>query len=196
MTLESIRKILKKPVAKIGTAFATGLLAYNLSTTDIRADSSQLEIPVAAVAAAMVGYGLFARDSETNKNFEIRPYLKLGSVKWEENGISEGHKFIATPGVSVSSLKGKVRFRGSLEACVGGEPSDEDIEVPNQDIYHLNANVTFQSIKDDSFYFILGANLDRLERDRNEKYPNSFKRMDYVTPEAGLGVRYKKLEPK
>jgi len=26
------------------------------------------------------------------------------------NGISEGHKFIATPGVSVSSLKGKVRF--------------------------------------------------------------------------------------
>lgn len=191
MVLKGIRDILKKQVPKISTALITGLLAYNLSTTNVRANPPQLEIPSAIVASAMVAYGLFAKDSKTNKKVEIQPYMTLGSIELTENNISEGHKFITSGGVKVSSLEGKLRKRFSLEVCAGGEPSDEDTEIPNQEIYHLNGNLAYHPFKKDNVYFTFGANFDRLERKRNEKYPNSLKRMDFVAPEVGLGVKYK-----
>ena len=193
MALESIRNILKKPVAKIGTAIATGLFAYNLSTTDIRADSSQLEYPSAIVTSAMIAYGMLAKKPLPPTGVRIKTYLKSGSVKLVENGISEGHKFIVTPGVSISSLEGKIRGKASFEACIGGEPPDEDTEIPNEKIYHANVGVTIHPNNNDNFYFEGGVNIDRVERHGNKKYPKSFKKMNSISPEVGVGVKYKKV---
>ncbi len=127
---------------------------------------------------------------------DITPYLRVGTIHFRENGISEGHKSLIALGLEAKK-DFTDRFAG--KAVVGwwfmGEPLDEDTELPKagweaniQANYKLRAGrVTI------SPFAALGA--ERWERcsEGNSKHANTWSHVRFLKATFGIEAEYNLL---
>jgi hypothetical protein len=120
---------------------------------------------------------------------EIKPYLKGGSIAWDELGGIGGHKLLAAAGIDTTicfnNLKGTINF----ERWIIGEGMDDDRGIIPRDGYIIAADIGYKvaTIENFSLYPYTGIGFERWNRDKLEGTWSSLEFFDWT---IGLSVEH------
>ena len=121
---------------------------------------------------------------------QVQPYLKIGGEELVENGLSEGHKAITLIGINVIDESTKLEKTYSLEGWSMIEAVDDDPEML-QCGFRAGAELKYMFDRYPLYPFV-GINFENWNRDeRNEKYPDSFKSLNFLDTTFGIATEYK-----
>lgn len=131
-------------------------------------------------------------------SINLEPYIKGGTLKWEERGIKEGNKFFLGTGVKINfiSSNSNSNFQGSIsvEEWHIAEGLDEDRELPKKG-YNFSGLVSYQINSGKVvFYPFLGVGFERWSRvkEGNIKYEDTWNFLRFFTFFPGIQTGYKK----
>lgn len=121
---------------------------------------------------------------------EFEPYLRVGTINLNEDGINEGHKSLVAVGVKTRTGLDKLTGELTVEWWTMAEPLDEDIELPRKG-YYVSGEIGYNFMyKDIDITPAAGVSYEYIKRHANESSPGSWEKLKSFS--ALLGVKVKK----
>jgi hypothetical protein len=97
----------------------------------------------------------------------INPYLKGGSISWDELDGIGGHKFVVGGGLDTNLYYNRVKGRMNLEGWIVGEGMDDDRGIIPRYGFSISADIGYKVATIDNFtlYPYTGIGFERWDRD-------------------------------
>jgi hypothetical protein len=149
------------------------------------------------ISIALIALAIFLITNNSSAiDVRLEPHVKGGGIKWEENGIEEGHKFMLAGGIKTIFIA-ESNFRGIIaaEKWQMGEGLDEDTEIPGNG-YNISGEIEYRigQSQDIMLYPYAGITFEEWERaEGNAKIPGSWDSLKFFRWTIGGKIEYKKF---
>ncbi len=145
------------------------------------------------LAAVPFGVHALENNSETQKNsdMEIAPYIKGGTIAWDQLEGKGGHKLLLAGGLDVKLNFDDFSTSLNLEAWFIAEGMDDDQEIIPADGYSLTVGGRYFFLHDDTLDWYVYGDLGYEEWNRS-KTETSWSDVGFFNVEAGIGFEFER----
>jgi len=122
---------------------------------------------------------------------EFEPYLRVGTINLDEDGVDEGHKSLVAVGVKTRTGLDKLTGELTVEWWTMAEPLDEDVELPRKG-YYASGEIGYNFMyKDTDITPAAGVSYEYIKRHANESFPGSWEKLKFLSALLGMKVKKK-----